>query len=281
MPQISLYVPCYNVEPYIAGCIEGVLSQTHPLDEILIIDDGCADATVAIAGRYPVRIISHAANRGLAAARNTALSAARNDWVASLDADCVPQPNWLRCLAQHTGKEKVAAIGGRLIEVVQNTLGDCWRRAHMSQDWGDKPVINPPFMFGNDLLVRRSVVGDVGGYNERLRTNGEDADLSRKIQSRGGTTIYDPSAVVHHMRKDTAMSVLRTFWNAWSNGTQAYFGGITPRAMLRNLYYSHFRENSLRFLREDFRKRRYELIGLDMALLVYLGWRDLRLLLGQ
>src|SRR5215218_6489486 len=69
MPPVSLYIPCYNVERFIARCIEGALAQTHSVDEILIIDDGCKDDTLKIAAKYPVRIIRHPVNKGLSAAR--------------------------------------------------------------------------------------------------------------------------------------------------------------------------------------------------------------------
>jgi glycosyltransferase involved in cell wall biosynthesis len=53
-PKISIYIPCYNVEPYLACVLEGVLKQTLPANEILVIDDGSKDRTCEIAGRYPV-----------------------------------------------------------------------------------------------------------------------------------------------------------------------------------------------------------------------------------
>jgi GT2 family glycosyltransferase len=73
IPKVSVYIPCYNVANYLAPVLEGALQQTLPPDEILVIDDGSKDQTCEIAARYPVTIVRHERNRGLAAARNTGI----------------------------------------------------------------------------------------------------------------------------------------------------------------------------------------------------------------
>ena len=60
-----------------------------------MVDDGSCDKTIQIVSQYPVKIIRHKANKGLAAARNTAVKNIKTDFVASLDADCLPEPDWL------------------------------------------------------------------------------------------------------------------------------------------------------------------------------------------
>ena len=63
---VSLYIPCYNREQYIAACIEGVLGQFRKPDEIFVIDDGSTDRTAEIASSYPqVMVIRHEGNGGL------------------------------------------------------------------------------------------------------------------------------------------------------------------------------------------------------------------------
>jgi glycosyltransferase involved in cell wall biosynthesis len=132
MDKISVYIPAYNSAEFLSRAIDGLLAQTYPADEILVVDDGSRDATPEIAARYPaVTLIQHSLNRGLAAARNTAFRAARNKLVASIDADCVPEPGWLAALAQYFDDPAVVVVGGRLIEGVQRTAADRWRRAHM------------------------------------------------------------------------------------------------------------------------------------------------------
>lgn len=88
-PVISVIMPVYNVEAYIAEAIESVLAQTMANFELLIIDDGGDDRSIEIASGYHdprIRIISQC-NRGLAGARNSGIRHARADLIAFLDSD--------------------------------------------------------------------------------------------------------------------------------------------------------------------------------------------------
>jgi len=179
--KVSVYIPAYNSAEFLSRAIEGLLAQTHPADEILVIDDGSGDATTEIAACYPtVTLLRHPQNRGLAAARNTAFRTARNELVASIDADCAPEPGWLAALISRFDDPRIAGVGGRLIEGNQNTMADRWRAAHMPQEWGEKPLQNPRFLYGCNNMFRKSAVLEAGSYDERMRTNGEDTDLSQR-----------------------------------------------------------------------------------------------------
>ena len=282
MDKISVYIPAYNSAEFLSRPIEGLLAQTHPPDEILVVDDGSQDATPKIAGRYPaVTLIQHPFNRGLAAARNTAFRTARNELVASIDADGVPEPGWLGALARHFGEPNIVGVGGRLIEGVQRTVADRWRRAHMPQEWGEKSLRNPRFLFGCNNLFRRSAVLEAGGYDESLRTNGEDTDLSRRLLDRGGEFLYDPEARVVHLRHDTMRSILDTYWRWWRFGVRAYTKGVRLRSVLGHAVFVHFRYTFLDLARSDLKARRFDLLGLDLAALAYFPYRDFRLWLAN
>ncbi|MGB8593539.1 MAG: glycosyltransferase family 2 protein [Candidatus Acidiferrales bacterium] len=275
--KVSLYIPCHKVEAYIAPVIEGALRQTLCADEILIVDDGSTDRTREIAAHYPVTVLRHDQNRGLAAARNTGIRHARNELVASLDADCVPDPKWLEILSNTMADQNVAIAGGRLIEAVLTSVADRWRQSHMPQDWGEARIVNPRFMFGNNTIVRKSVVQDAGGYDERLRTNGEVVDISQRIRARGLGFLYEPSAVVRHLRHDTARSVLDAYWRWWKFGVNAYANGVRLRSVLGTFYRAHLRTSFADCAAQDLRKRRFELLPLDALLVGYMPYRDMRL----
>ena len=72
--RLAFYVPIYNVEAYIEGALQGVFRQSYPLHECLAINDGAEDNSMALVARFPVRVIEHDHNKGLAAARNTAFN---------------------------------------------------------------------------------------------------------------------------------------------------------------------------------------------------------------
>lgn len=101
VPRVSVVMPVYNVEAYVAEAIDSVLAQTMPDFELIVVDDGGQDGSMDVVRGYAdprIRVISQA-NRGLAGARNTGIAAARASIVAFLDSD----DRWLpEKLALHT-----------------------------------------------------------------------------------------------------------------------------------------------------------------------------------
>jgi GT2 family glycosyltransferase len=278
--KVSAYIPAYNASEYLARCIEGLLSQTQPLDEIFVVDDGSRDNTAEIASRYPqVTLIRQPVNKGLGAARNAAMQAARNEFVASVDSDVVAGPTWIANLLPHLSDPKVAGVGGMLVEGVQTTLADRWRRARMSQDWGEQYIRNPRFLFGCNNVFRKSVVQQLGGYNEIHRANGEDTDLSVRLRAQGWDLVYEPAARATHLRYDTTKSVLDMYWRWWRSGTQAYPNGVTLRSWLGHALFIHFRYNFLKAAGQDLRAGKMDLLGMDFVALGYMPYRDFRLML--
>lgn len=94
-PLVSILIPAYNAMEWMEEAIESALAQTWVRKEIIIVDDGSTDETLAVAMRYASRgieVISQA-NQGAAGARNTALSVCQGDYIQWLDADDILAPD--------------------------------------------------------------------------------------------------------------------------------------------------------------------------------------------
>ncbi|NJR40477.1 MAG: glycosyltransferase family 2 protein [Leptolyngbyaceae cyanobacterium CSU_1_4] len=103
MKKVSVIIPVYNVEPYIAQTLESVLAQTYTNLEIIIIDDETPDRSIDICRRYSdprIQIIQQK-NRGLAGARNTGIRHATGDYIALLDSDDLWLPHKLQRQVEH------------------------------------------------------------------------------------------------------------------------------------------------------------------------------------
>ena len=99
METVSVLVPVYNVDQYLAECLDSVLAQTYRQLEIIVIDDGSTDHSGRIADEYEkkdyrVKVI-HQPNGGLSVARNTGLSVATGEYIAMADSDDWVAPNWI------------------------------------------------------------------------------------------------------------------------------------------------------------------------------------------
>ena len=99
---ITVVIPAYNSEKYIARAIDSVLTQTHKPDEIIVVDDGSTDNTSEIARKYEpsVKLIQQQ-NAGASVARNTGIEAATSEWIAFLDADDEWLPEKLKLQTEH------------------------------------------------------------------------------------------------------------------------------------------------------------------------------------
>jgi len=269
--DVTLYIPCYNAAAFIEQCLEAVFAMEVQPAEVLVIDDGSRDDTARRAGRFPVRIVPHGKNKGLSAARNTGFREARYELVAALDADCVPAADWLARLLDRMGDERLAGVGGRLVERFQRDVGDLWRAVHMRQHWGDREVLDPEFLFGNNNVYRRSAVLGVGGFDERYRTNYEDVDMGRRLRRANYSLLYDPRARVEHLRRDTARSVLRTFWR-WTVFDECE--PTTARRLVRKCRINLRKAKD--FFYYDWTDGHLRLLPLDLAMPLVHGWHDLR-----
>ena len=104
MPRISIIVPVYNAENYLADCIDSILSQSFSDFEVILVDDGSPDGSGRIcddyAAKHPCVSVIHQENRGQAAARNHAMARAKGDWICFVDSDDLIHPRMLELLHQ-------------------------------------------------------------------------------------------------------------------------------------------------------------------------------------
>ncbi|MCC6450576.1 MAG: glycosyltransferase [Candidatus Aureabacteria bacterium] len=269
--SVTVYIPCHNAEGFLGGCVRSLLEQTLPPAEILVVNDGSTDRTREIAAGLPVRLVDLDGHPGLAEARNAGIREARGEFVASIDVDCLADPRWLERLLSALRETGAAGAGGKLLEGIRATLGDRWRAAHMRQDWGDARIANPPFLFGCNTLFRKDVLEQVGLYDPAFRTNGEDLNLSHRLMAQGRALVYEPAAVVTHLKRDTTLSVLDADWR-WGYRS---IGETMKYERTSHLVYHNF-VNARYRARQDFRAGRYPLLLLDLLLLLRHTRLDLR-----
>lgn len=173
---------------------------------VVVVDDGSTtpvrDSDFAGAPS-DVRVLRHPRNRGPAAARNTGLAVCDTDFVAFLDSDVLPRPGWLEVLLGHFCDPTVALVAPRIVNLREpDTLVARYEAVRSSLDLGmrEAPVVpyGPvSYVPSAAIICRRSVLTEVGGFDETLRS-GEDVDLCWRFVESGARLRYEPVATVGH-----------------------------------------------------------------------------------
>ena len=181
---IAAVIPVYNCEAFVADAVESALAQTVAPAEVIVVDDGSTDGTVAaLSGvRSRIRLVSQQ-NRGLSCARNVGARAANAAWLAFLDADDTWLPDKLERQLAEARDPRVA-----LVYTDRYNVGD---RGTLPEVQGHALELYAGDVFvdllvqGNNVtassaLVRADVFRKLGGFAEHLRA-AEDWDLWVRI----------------------------------------------------------------------------------------------------
>ena len=186
VPVVSAIIPTWNRRELLLHAIGSALAQTHPVDEIIVVDDGSTDGTAdALREAFGDRIVYvRQANAGVSAARNRGMALARGRYFALLDSDdewmpekTARQVEWLDA---HPDFGMVLCDVER-IDIDRRPIDLLGRRAIIPEDgWVLPSVLANPTLVPVSAMFRREVYEDVGGFDESLRT-AEDLDFHLRI----------------------------------------------------------------------------------------------------
>ena len=212
-PSVTVVVAAYQAEQWIAETLESILAQTHPAEEILVVDDGSTDGTARELERFSdhIRVIRRV-NGGCSAAFNTGFQAARGDYVAECGSDDVWEPEKL--------ERQVAALEAHpevdIIFSAARLFGNQTGQWAMPPEDPSVGVLDQR-RFGLTLfrvnpvcpsttLTRRSLYEQLGPFAERDELGTEDYDYWMRAQRAGAVFYYDPEMLVRHRRHESNAS---------------------------------------------------------------------------
>jgi len=207
-PKISVIVCTYNGARTLPQCLDELTALDYPNYEVIVVNDGSTDGSASIACYYPVRLINQE-NKGLSAARNTGLAASEGDIVAYIDDDAYPHRYWLRYLASAFNRSAHAGIGGpNLPPAGDGFVAECVASAPgnpLHVLLSDEVAEHIP---GCNMAYRKEALVAIGGFDPRFRAAGDDVDICWRLQDRGWTVGFCPTAVVWHHRRNS----IGAFW---------------------------------------------------------------------
>ncbi len=215
MPAVSVIIPNWNRRQHLERLLGRLALQSHPVGEILVVDNGSTDGSAEAAEQAGARVIRFRENRGFAHAVNAGIGAARTEFVAVINNDVEPAVDWLERLADAASEPGVWYAIGKLLDAARrdridgtfDTIcrGACaWRAGHGRRDsseWaGRRAVRLAPF---TAALFRAELFRRAGLLDERFESYLEDVDFGLRCAAQGLAGVYVPGAIAYHVGSAT------------------------------------------------------------------------------
>jgi len=205
--SVAVVVCTRNGEARIAACVDSLLASRHPIDEIVVVDDGSTDSTSEIVNGYVARGVKLVTitPSGLSAARNHGAATTSSKWIAYTDDDCEVDEDWIAELLDAATRHRWDAVGGPNVTparvdkagptetVVDHAVGTA--SAVLLDD------LRAEHLPGCNIIISRAAFHAVGGFRVNYQIAGDDVDICWQLLDAGFVLGYQPSAMVWHHRR--------------------------------------------------------------------------------
>lgn len=248
-PLVSVAIPAYNHAPFLNACLESVRVQTYPNLELVIVDDGSTDQTLAVAQQFAAThaqrfqhlTILHQANRGVSATANRAIAACRGTWVHLLGSDDVIYPDKILRQQQaiHDWNEPSLALvysDMDFLNAAGQIISSATRKRphpgpeHQAYLW----LISRNLIANPSVALHREAFLAIGGFDERLALEDLDAWLRLSVKH---AIARMPGVVAGYRRhgSNTSAQQLLMFEGHWETlgNFAAQHGALIPAALWR------------------------------------------------
>lgn len=201
VPRVTVVIPVFNREHYVAGAIDSILAQTLRDFELVVIDDGSTDRSREIIGSYTdkrIRIIANDRNLGIPRTRNLGIATAQGEYLAFLDSDDYAYPQRLQRQADFLDRNPECAMVG------------CWERAmdehgaasNVKMRPVDAAEVRAQSLFkcgvsGRAIMARTAALRECG-FREHYEVS-EDFDLCVRLSARHRVCNL-PEVLIHHRK---------------------------------------------------------------------------------
>jgi len=223
-PLVSILIPAFNAQDWIAETLESAIAQTWSEKEIIVVNDGSTDQTLAIAERFEpagIRVVTQA-NQGAAAARNKAFSVSHGDYIQWLDADDLLAPDKIArqvaVLRECSGEATLlSSAWGRFIhrhhraKFVPSSL---WCDLSPAE-WMIRQMEDNVYMQTATWLVSRKLTEAAGPWDTRLLGDDDGEYFSRVLLASDGTRFVPEAKVYYRIAGSKSLSYIGRSNKKW------------------------------------------------------------------
>lgn len=213
--DVTVIVPVWNGRSLLLKLLERLRAQTYPITELLVMDNGSVDGAAEIAAEQGARVIRMGSNTGFCRAVNRGIEASNTAWLAILNSDLEPAPDWLEhlmrsareCNAWFAAPKLLSATERNRLDGTWDTLcrGACaWRVGNGRRD---QPQFSVPRSIrlapATAALYRAELFRRVGLFDETFESYLEDVDFGLRCALENCHGIYVPEALAYHVGSAT------------------------------------------------------------------------------
>lgn len=248
-PKVTIIIPVWNGAAWLPSCLRALEAQSFRDFAVIVVDNGSIDNSRDLARAIcpQARLIAFERNCGFAAAVNAGICQCRSDYVALLNMDTQPRPDWLLNLVRvmDANGPEVGCLASRMLSManpeVADNCGDSlsWQGAAAKRGHGQ-----PADLFNRTgevfsacagaALYRRALLEMLGGFDERFFAYLEDVDLGLRARLRGYRCLFVPTAEVLHQGHGSGIPPARYVRFMTRNRLLLLFKNIPARLLFRH-----------------------------------------------
>lgn len=220
-PQVSVIIPLFNREKYIAQTIESIIGQRYPNLQLIVVDDGSTDGSTAITKQYPqITLIRHpnGENRGQSASINLGLSIASGTYIAVIDSDDYWRAGFLDATVEFLESNPdigLVYVGGDAVSDTGEELYPMLPSDHVEPQDPSSVLLDCYFLLPGQSLVRHELYKQVGSFDTSFRAS-QDHDMCIRL-AEVTKFAYLPRALFCYRQHGDSISV-RSQRTRWTNG---------------------------------------------------------------
>lgn len=249
---LTIVLPAYNAERFLAEAIDSVLNQTYRCFELILIDDGSSDRSLDIMKEYEARderiVVVAQENLGVSTTMNQAISLAKSDWIVRMDADDVMEPTRLERALAFLAEHPDVAVTSSLVTYIDASGRVLGKSApEFTTDEEVRKAREEGRLIGfhqPGALMRKDVVMGIGGYRSEF-VSAQDMDLWNRIVDAGGRILVQPEYLLRY-RIHATQTTVRLARDTYLRTELIKQNGILRRRGLPELSYVDFLQNRRR-----------------------------------